>query len=198
MNKNEAQDELAFIKKVIIDSKKIIVDDGRFYIVWGILVVIALAFEYVVVSFELPFDAVWGWLGFIVPGWLASLWFVFKRRSWPRAKTFAGKILLAVWGACFIAMSILGFVGYFSGAVVSVAPFLATVMGIGYFLSGIVLNHSWIRNLAFGWWSGAIVMFLWSGSHNRLLFGVMMILFQILPGILLYYKWKKQLTCDVR
>ena len=197
MDRIEAQDDLAFVRKVIQDSRKIIVDDGMLYIVWGILVVIALAFEHVVVSFEFPFDAVWGWIGFIGFGYLYTFWFVVKRRSWPCARTFAGKILMAIWVACFIAMSILGFVGYSSGAVVGVAPFLATVLGIGYFLSGIVLSHSWIRNLAFAWWCGAIVMFLWSGSHNRELFGLMMILFQILPGILLYSRWKKQLTGEV-
>lgn len=197
MKESDPQQEIAFIKQIMEDSRRIIIDDGKIYLIWGIFFLIGIAGEFAITAFNITVGSIYFWLGLMSCAWICTLWVVWKKRSWPRAQTFAGKILRAVWIACFIAMTILGFVGYFSGYVQAavLADIIAAIIGIGYFVSGTISNFNWMRNTAFGWWGGSILMFFFTPfPANMLVFAIMIALFQVIPGIVLYTRWKKNDT----
>jgi hypothetical protein len=196
MNENDAQEELVFIKKIIEDSRRIIAHDGNEFIVWGIIAATGMIATYIDITFHYYFNVgiIWGVL--IGIGWCYSLfrWFTFYKKM--RVKTFAGKVLSAVWMSCGIVMTLIGFALPMLGVIVewAIMPLIALVTGIAYFISSIVLPEKWIRYSAYGWWIGALGIASSPGKFNFLLYAGMLICFQIIPGIILKKKYRNQLT----
>ena len=62
MKENEIIDELAFIKKVIEDSRRSFCDNGMGYIVWGVLVFLGLMSEYIFFIFKLNIPYFYFWM----------------------------------------------------------------------------------------------------------------------------------------
>jgi len=199
MEKQQAELEISMIKQIMEDSKKIVVEDGKGYITWGILVVIGMLGTYFLILDRLFSYIGWLWIATIGLGWIYTFASSFRKNPEKKVRTFAGKILGAVWVSCGIAMTMVGFVGTASGAIgaYTISPMMAVILGIAYFVTGIVYGLPWVRNLAIGWWIGAIVTFFWSGMNSLLAFAAMMIAFQIIPGIILYSKFKKEYRINV-
>ena len=91
-------------------------------------------------------------------------------------------------------MTLFGFIAPLSGAVngVFISPMISVVLGIAYFVSGFLYDSKWISFLSFGWWGGAIIMFFYPGMQVFLVMSLMLILLQIVPGIILYIKFRKE------
>ncbi len=168
MEKQQAELEINMIKQIMDDSRKIVVDDGKGYIIWGILIVIGLLGTYFLILEKLSNYIGWVWLGSIGLGWIYTLLKHFRKTYRKRVQTFAGKILGAVWLSCGIAMTMIGFVGTGTGAIgaYSISPMMSVILGVAYFVSGIVYGQPWIKNLAYGWWAGAIATFILTGRES--------------------------------
>ena len=193
MNEKAAVEELAFIKNIISQSRKSFALNGKPYIFWGILIVIGLFLEYIrgidLIEFNYMFIV---WILLIAIGWGYAYVDSRKHKRESPSRTLAGKILGGMWLACGISMTIVGFLGTISGAIkgVYVSPVLSLILAIAYFLTGIIYDYKWQRNLSIGWWLGAIFMFFFPGEHTVLIMALMMIFLQIVPGIILLNKVK--------
>ncbi|MCX7878150.1 MAG: hypothetical protein N2510_05840, partial [Ignavibacteria bacterium] len=60
-----------------------------------------------------------------------------------------------------------------------------------YSVSGEIQQMNWFKFISLGWWSGGILLFIFPGLHSLLVFAVMMICFQLIPGVILYRRFKK-------
>jgi hypothetical protein len=198
MNTIDAQQELAFIKKVITDSRTAISDDGKGLIVWGVLVTIGMVIMYVTFQLDYNIPKILLWAVLIGLGWVYTLVHEMQRGRKKRFSTFGGRILGSVWLGCGIVMTIIGFLSPATGAVKpwAIVPIACLVIGIGYLVTGVIHDDRWIRVASLGWWLGGITMMLWPGYYMFLLFGAMMIVFQITPGVRLYRQWKSQQASD--
>jgi len=89
-------------------------------------------------------------------------------------------------------MFMLGFIGTISGAYnpVYICSLISIVLGVAYFTSGSIQQIKWLKMLSFGWWAGSVFTFLFPSVHTLLIFAIMMFCFQIIPGVILYKKWK--------
>lgn len=194
MEKQQAEIEINMIKQIMDDSKKIVVDDGKGYIIWGILIVIGLLGTYFLILSKLYNYIGWLWFAAIGSGWIYTLIVHAVKDHKKKVRTFAGKILGALWFSCGITMTIVGFIGTGSGSYSAyiISPLMAVILGIAYFVTGVIYGLSWLRNLAIAWWIGGIVTFIWTGMYSLLVFAGMMIALQIIPGIILYSKFKKE------
>jgi hypothetical protein len=190
----DAQQELAFIKKVMTDSRKILIDDGKGTIFWGLLISFGLLITYLSVVQNWEVFLSWFWPVLITFGWIYTIVTEIRSEKKRRVKTFAGKIIGAVWISFGISATILGFVGTVSGAYHSViiSPLIAVLLGTGYLVSGLLYGKSWVSYLSIAWWGGAIVMFFMQNLESLLVMISMMILFQVIPGIILYKEFKKE------
>jgi hypothetical protein len=195
MEKSQAELEIALIKKIMNDSRQTVCESGRDYVIWGILVLIGLIGTYFSIVWKMFNYIGWIWIVTIGGGWIFAIVSHWRQESKVKVRTFARKILAMLWISSGIAMTLIGFVATVTRAIApySISPMISVVLGIAYAVSGIVYGNRWIRNLSIGWWLGAVVMFIWPGIHTLLIFAAMMILFQIVPGALLYLKWKKEL-----
>lgn len=201
MTDQKALEDLEFIKNIMQDARRKIVDNGISMIVWGIIVVIGLLSTYVGIKFRYEFSYGWNWIVLIGSGWVFTIIHVLKRIKQPKNRTFASRVLGQLWFGCGVAMTILGFLGTYTGAYngVYVSPLLSTILGISYVVTGFVQGKNWVSLLAFGWWIGAVIMFVWPFLYTLLLMSAMVVCFQIIPGIIFNREAKKlQLSKDER
>ncbi len=194
MTENDAQQELAFIKKVMEDSRRIIAYDGKDFTVWGILVAVGMILMYLKIVFQFQIDSMIFWGILIGTGWLFSIKRRFTHYRKRRVKTFAGAVIGSVWLSCGIVMTLIGFVLGPVGAIKgwAIMPLIALVLGIGYFITSVIIPNRWIRYSAFGWWIGGILIAAYPAPYILLVFAGMMICFQIIPGIVLQRQYRKQ------
>jgi hypothetical protein len=194
MTELDAQQELAFIKKVMTDSRNILIDDGKGTIFWGLLVSFGLLITYLSIAQTWKVSLSWFWPALIGFGWIYTIVAEIRYERKRKVKTFAGKIMGAVWIAFGISATILGFVGTISGAYngVIISPLIAVLLGTGYLVSGLLYGKPWVSYLSIAWWAGAIVMLFMQSLETLLIMISMMILFQVIPGIILYREFKKE------
>lgn len=192
-----AKDDIAFIRKVMEDSRRIFVDDGKMMMLWGVLVTIALLSQYTrQVTASPPIADFWIWTVCIGVGWIATFLYLKTNAHSPCVQTFAGRMLSTVWMACGMAMTIIGFIAVPLGIIQddAISGIFAMIMGIGFYISGNLFQNRWMRVLAAGWWAGAVFIFIKPGLYTILLFAAMMFFFQIIPGIFFYRGWKKEMN----
>ena len=196
MAQSTPQEDLAYIKNIINDSKRIIVDDGKGFIVWGLLIIVGMLTTFFMYRLD-EYTFVWlVWPVIIGSGWIYTLITEWRQGKRRRARTFAGKILGALWISSGISMTIIGFLGTSAGAYsgVYVSPLIANVLGIAYFVSGVLYGKRWLSWLAAGWWLGGAVMFFMPNIYSLLLFAGMMLFLQTLPGYILYRQSKQEVA----
>jgi hypothetical protein len=197
MEQFDAQQELTFIRKVIQDSRLTLVDNGVEYIYWGVLVACGMFGTYVLDRLQAAEWAIGGWINLTLwiavmgGGWACSLIRHLRRRRLARVHTLAGRMLGTIWLACGIAIMMLIFVlGPLGKA--DPSPAIAVVLGIGFFLSGVLMDFAPLRWASLCWWAGAVVLALIrSLPAEMLVFGGMMIAFQVVPGIILHQAWRE-------
>lgn len=200
METRQAELELSLIKKMMDDSRKISLDNGWHFIYWGSLVTTALLLNYLLIIFHGKQEYI-GWMWFIMMIGGAIAGGILEKRHEKKMKvhTIAGRIIGSLWFASGIAMFIYGFLGSVSGGYNSVyiCPVISTSLGISYFTTGEIQQVKLLKYVAFGWWIGAVVLFFYPGIHTLLIFALMMICFQILPGVILNRKFKKDIDAEL-
>lgn len=192
MDEIKVQEELAFIKKVMEDTKQSFIHDGKPFIIWGVLVIIGqLGTYYAEITHNFQYIwYLWGILAFA--GWISSYVNYKKGIKQVRAATLIGKAINAVWLSCGITIMLFVFIVPFLSAYFEryTNPIASAIIGIAYFTTGSV-SYKWLRYVAAGWWLGSLIMFTWPGIYNLLLMAAMMLVFQVTSGFIIYKQWKK-------
>lgn len=190
---NNPAEELAFLRKIITDSRRSVVDNGMTFIVWGVLVTIGVGAIYVELLSNSWKWSGWVWLVCIAGGIAYSIYHGAREVKQP-VRPFVDKLLGRLWSALGISMAIVAVAGGYSRQIspMAISPLIASFLAVSYYVSGIIYDLKWFRNLAYGWWAGAIVLFAWDSVHTLGLYCLLMIALQIIPGLMLYKRWKEQ------
>lgn len=133
MDELSAQEELAFIKKVIQDSRKVIYADGKEFIYWGIIITICLIFTYFTALYPVkgPINIVSVfWFLIVCLAALGSTFFIKKKYKSSKTKSLVGQVLEKIWFANGIGMMLVAFVGGFSGAIqgIYISPLMSSFL----------------------------------------------------------------------
>lgn len=195
IRENGQKEQLDSIISIREDSRKILADRGDGFIVWGVLILLAGIFSYMLEQFEMSRLTGWLYLVIVAFGWVFMGILHKEQDKSDSANSVTRRIIDSIWISVLTAMSILGFIGGSTGAIEldQMTGVLYTVLGIAYFLQGIITGRNWVKNLAFGWWIGSIIMFIFPGFFTHILAMAMMIGFQIIPGLIFHRQWKAQL-----
>jgi hypothetical protein len=194
------EDELQYIRKIIDDSRAAFVEDGKPYIMWGLIVAIGMGFTYFSALTQRDIGVGWAWLVLVLFGWGSIIYYMFQKKKQPaRARSFVDRIQGSIWGACggTLGLALILILNFpHSGNAPQLDSiytcFVASlILGIAYFLSGIANDLNWLRNVGFAWWAGAIVMYLWPTVHVLGIYAGMLLLFQVVPGIILQRRYKR-------
>ena len=200
MNRIDVKDEIAFIKKVIEDSKRTIGGENMGSIVWGIIVVIGMLLTYLHIIILHFIPVVWVWIVLIGLGWIYTVYSTIKQKNKASVKTFGSRILTSLWTACGIVMTCIGFYATLTGFIKpwAIIPLCCMVIGIGYFVTADIADSRITKLFAFLWWIGGLLMMTWPGSYIFLIFALMIITMQIIPNIKYHLDWKKQVAGMVK
>ena len=197
MDEKRAAEELNFIKNIINESRSSFALNGKPYIFWGILIVVGLFLEFTRKFYNWEFHYMFiVWIFLVAIGWLYAFVEYRKRKGESKTTTLGKKILGSVWLACGVTMTIFGFLGTLSGAIkgLYVSPVISMILAIAYYVTGVIYDYKWQRNLSIGWWLGAIFLFFYPSQYTNLIMALMMIGLQIIPGIILLNKVKSTST----
>lgn len=200
METRQAELELSLIKKMMDDSRKISLDNGWHFIYWGSLVTTALLLNYILIIVHAKQQYIgWMWFIMMIGGAIAGGIMEKRHERKKKVHTIAGRIIGSLWFASGIAMFIYGFLGSISGGYNSVyiCPVISTSLGISYFTTGEIQQVKLLKYVAFGWWVGAVFLFFYPGIHTLLIFALMMICFQIAPGVIINRKFKKDIDAEL-
>lgn len=197
MEENTVLDELKFIRKIIEDTKRNVVFNGKAYILWGILVIIGMLSMYFFYIDKIQFNYIWIWIVLISVG-LPYSFYVRRKIKLSHSSTFAGNLISYVWNAAGASMFILGILGTSSGVINSYAiiPIFCIIIGSAYFISGKVIKIKWLSNLSFGWWIGGVVLFYITSIVSFLIMALLMLFLQTIPGIIIYRKYKQEVKLE--
>lgn len=192
------QEELTMIRKLMADSRGEIADDGKPSILWGMIVFLGLVYTYYeAYNPELGISG-WVWMGLCVCGWIYMFGWVSQKQKRQPARTFAGRVRGAIWGAVGVSITLFIFsvmASDFFDPVVEFHPLFITyvisiLLGIGYYVSGILYEIPWLRWVGIAWWATSPVYIFWPGVHSLLIFAGAELVLQVLPGILLLKKYR--------
>jgi len=201
-NTLQAQEELAYIRKVIAESRTTFVEDGKPYIFWGIIIAIGMTLTYISVLTQTELYVGYVWIGLTLIGWGTILYYARdKKKRAERSRSFIDRIQGSIWGACGAAIGLSVFLIILGDNLKAndVPPIhqyyicfiTSIIVGIAYFLSGIANDLKWLGYIGYAWWAGAAVMIIVPSVHNLLVYALMLIFFQVVPGIILLKRYKR-------
>lgn len=200
-NDSSPIDDLAYIRKIMEETRKTVVLNGTGFIVWGLLLLLGLLGNWVLATADEPGWSIYSlWGAVVVVGWTFSLLHFRHKGKARRASNPAGRLMGGVWLSCSIAMVLMVFVGIPAGIVApeATAGLCAAVVGIGVFLSGTLMGTPWVRNLAFGWWIGSAAAFIFRGALPILIFASLIVVLYLIPGIILNLQLRRSKTVGSR
>ena len=200
METKNAELELSLIKKMMEDSRRLNIDNGIHYIFWGILVTVALLINYAMLLLKVSGNYIGlSWFILMLSGALIDGIIARRQSKSSKVTTFTSRIMGSLWFASGIAMFMYGFLGSISKAYnpVFICPIISTSLGISYFTSGAIQQIKWLQNISFGWWAGAAFMFIFPSVHTLLIFAIMMLCLQVIPGLILNKKSKQDLMSPI-
>jgi|GEM_PF-3084414 len=166
MKKNEAIEELLFIKKVIDDSRRITRDDGIIHIIWGAAVSIGSLCTWILESrsFGNLLGYLWGAVYIIA----FALTIVHVNRAKNRPHTLASQVYGYIWFAVGISAMITCILGIIILRL-PLKPALTTIsilLAGAYFVSSKIADYKWMRVVAAGWWLAAMLIMVFDESFS--------------------------------
>ena len=192
--------ELQYIRKIIADSRASFNEDGKPYIWWGLVVAVGMSVTYISALTNRDLYVGYVWIGLVLFGFATIIYYMIQQKKQvKRAQSFIDRIQGAIWGACGGALGLaVLLINTFqhTGDTPTIHPIYtcfvsSLILGIAYFLSGIANDLKWLQNVGYGWWAGAVVMYVWPTVHVLGLYAAMLILLQVVPGIILMRRYKK-------
>ncbi len=180
------------------DSRAAIADDGKPSIVWGVIVSLGMLFNYYEVVTDNSNISGWVWLSLCILGWAYIIYYVKVNVKRERVQSFAGRISGALWFAVgitialFVASTIISqsMGSQFELHPVYICAVTAMLLAIGYFLTGILYEISWLRLVGVGWWISSLFFMFFPGRETLLIYALVMIALQVVPGIMLLRIYK--------
>lgn len=194
LNTKQAEEELSLIRKIMDDSRRSIIDNGWHYIYWGVIVTGTLIANYFMILSHASGNSQ-GMLWFITMVSASMIETIIGKRLSKnvKVKTFAGRLLSKLWSVSGICMFMLGFVGTITRAYdpIFIFPLISLVLGLTYYISGAIQQIKWLSWISIFWWAGSVMLFAFPSIHSVLIFAGMMICFQVIPGVLLFIRARK-------
>jgi magnesium-transporting ATPase (P-type) len=182
----QAELEITVIRKIMEDSRKAVYDTSIQGIFWTMVMAPAILLNYLMYVFRFGFQYVGLlWIGAVVIGIIGSIIIARKERRTVRVKTFAGKLLATIGVAIGAANVMFAFASAVAKAFdpLYIVPVDSVVMGMGFYVIGIIQQLKTLKMLSFIWWAGAIFFFVFPSIHCLLFLAVILILTVWLPKL---------------
>lgn len=182
----KATEDLAYIRELMADTRRAAGVSGGYFILWGAVVGLGLLLTWLQVIGLLPYRPLLTWLPCLGLGVLGNV-ILLRRDLRKPTHSRAGRLIATVWIALGITQLILfaAHMGFDTLPGAYLPAIFSCVLGSGIFMTGVFAGLTWLRNLAFAWWLGAILMFAVPGDHVALIMAALLLLAYAVPGLIL-------------
>jgi hypothetical protein len=187
MTETQAADDLAFIRKIMDESRSFAEVGGTHFVIWGVTTGLAMLLTWAMVQRLLPGSAmaIYGlWFVALFLATAVSMWFG-RREKKAVVRHPVNRQIGAVWFAIGMPMLLLFFVAQPYGLVKSLAipTTAAALLGSGIYLTGSLAKINWLRNLAIVWWLASIGLMMVRGPTVFLCYAILLFVLYVVPGL---------------
>lgn len=194
MNQNQMKEEIQLIKQMVEKTKKAYAESWQYFSTWGILIILAIAGNYILAFFEV-FQWIWvNWIAFMIIGVLYSLFYLGKKEKNRGAKTYSQIAVGHLCFACGIALMLGGFIfpilKLYSYEVIPVI--IALVLGIMLFGMGGIYEWNLLKWGGVIWWLGSVAMIFVPWQYRALICIPLIIFGHLVPGFILRSQFQKE------
>jgi hypothetical protein len=198
MNDTNAKEEIRYIQEMIEQTRKITAGAWMYFLVWGVVIILAVAVMYALVSLE-KFELIWvNWTAFVAVGVIFSMVYGRKHERLSGARTYPQIATAHVSMACGIGFMLAGFVFPFLELYTwGVIPVLmAMIAGTYVFSLGGIYEWNLLKWCGVIWWIGAVGSVFLHENLRALLFIPLILVGYIMPALVLRSKYNKQREND--
>lgn len=181
------------------DSQRLLADNGTNFILWGILVIVSWLLTYIVQSYGISDHLGWLYLLIFGSGWVYMAYSSRREAKRETGNPLVIKLTAAIWLSVLGSASLVALFGAVTETIDlnRLASVIFTILGIAYYLQGVLAGTKWVSALAFGWWGGSILLYFISGLWAGIVSSLMMLALQIIPGIIFNLQWKTQFNKEL-
>jgi hypothetical protein len=194
MNEQEAREEIRIIRSMIDKTRRATVDSAAIFIVWGILISLALIGNFILGHFELYRWEWLNWGGISVIGWIYSVFYGIRRQKAAGVRTYvqnAGRHLYFACGAGFLLVGLIfPAIGVYSYEAITVL--ISAMTGVLFFVMGGIFEWPFMEAIGLGWWAGAVGMSFLRAEMRTLVYTFLFIAGYLIPVVLLQAKSKRE------
>jgi hypothetical protein len=194
MNEQEAREEIRIIRSMIDKTRRATAESAAIFIVWGILISVALIGSFVLGHFKLY---QWEWLnwgGITVIGWIYSVVYGIKRGRTASVRTYAqnaGRHLYFACGAGFLLVGLVfPAIGAYSYDAITIL--ISAVTGILFFVMGGIFEWPFLKAIGLGWWLGSVGMSALRPGLRTLVYTILFIAGYLIPVLILQAKHNRE------
>jgi len=186
----DAAGDLAFIRRIMEESRRQARDNGVYYLLWGGLVIVCTPVSYLLGFAGQGRFVPWFW-GAAFSG-MGIFLAIGAARSRGKGGTLGNFLLGAVWGSVLLLMAALVGASALAGRLdLPWAMGLSSLgIGLGYLLSAAVGRSPLILALALPWWIGGLIIPLLPPLHAPAALAGLTLLFEFIPGLAMYLRWR--------
>jgi len=197
MTEHDAKEDLQIIKAMLEKTRKSTAESGTLFIVWGVLISLALVGNYILGSLKLY---KWEWLNWIamtVIGWAVTVIYSIRRGRSEKVTTYVQIAARHVYFSCGVGFLLVGLVfpaiGAYSYEAISVL--IAAVTGILFFALAGIFDWPLFRGLGLLWWLGAVGMSFTGEGLRTLIYAGLFVAGFLIPAFLIRAKFRKDQSC---
>jgi len=192
MEKDQAYEEIRYIRDMIEKTRRSAAGSGSYLIIWAVLVMIAIIGMHVLEAFKL-YNWIWlDWIVWMGLGVVFTMVSAFRAQRKNGVRTYAMTTVSYLWSACGVAFLLLGFVfpllGLYSWEPISV--FISVVAGVALFVSGGIFHWNLLKWGGLLFWVGSVVMVFCPAEIRSLVFIPLILFGYLLPGIVYNRKYR--------
>jgi hypothetical protein len=194
MNQEEIRDEIRIIRSMIEKTRRATAESASLFIVWGVLISLALIGDFVLGCLKLYKWEWLNWAGISVLGWAYSVIYGIRRHKTAPVRTYAqnaGRHLYFACGAAFLLVG-LAFpaIGVYSYEAITVL--ISAVTGVLFFVMGGIFEWPFLRAVGLGWWAGAIGLSFLGPEARTLVYTALFVAGYLVPVIILQARYKRE------
>lgn len=185
---NSAQENLAYVRRVMEETRSLALDLSYYFILFGALVVFGTALSYLLVTLSRWTFIPWMWVIVMGAGMIVAM--IRSRRIGRQVNSLIRRFLVATWLMVLVMVAVLclsfGLIGVLS---LSIALAITSAsIGMGYAISAVLARSFALGLLSLPWWIGGILIPLAGDWYGPAILGGLTLFFELIPGIVM--KWR--------
>jgi len=194
MNDQQAREDIQIIRTMLEKTKKTTAESGTIFIVWGILITLALIGNYVL-AFLKKYEWEWiNWVVFTAIGWIYSALYGMRKERREPVRTYAQTTARHLYIACGVGFLLVALVlprlGIYSYEAITVL--VAAVTGILFFVMGGIFEWTLLKALGAFWWAGAVVISFFEGLDRTLAYTLFFVAGYLIPSFVFRAKYRRE------